>query len=459
MNYLKYIEEKTQFANKSCISNPVYPESMFPFQKYMVEWALKTGRAALFEDCGLGKTVQQLCWADNVVRHTNGRVLILTPLSVSFQTVQEAAKFGIEAGRIHNGDLPKEKIAIVNYEQLHKLSSHDFVGCVCDESSILKNFDGTTKQLVTAFMRKMDYRLLCTATAAPNDYIELGTSSEALGYLGYIDMLKKFFKSENGTCAVGGRTQDSFAGKFRFRGHAENDFWRWVCSWGRAIRRPSDLGFSDDGYVLPKLIEKQHIVESEKVADGFLFAVPAVGLAEQRAERSRTLEERCQMAAQLSMSHENQTVSWCHLNRESEMLKRMIPGSVEISGNDSDEQKEEAFIGFSTGQIKKLVTKPSLASFGLNWQGCNHQTFFPSHSYEQYYQAVRRSYRFGQKNDVTIDVISTEGEQQVLKNLQRKSKQAEEMFDMLTKLMLDHLNVNPVDYEPKVKASLPGWLK
>jgi hypothetical protein len=458
MSYLNYIQEKTQFSNPSAITKCDCPDSLFPFQKYMVEWALKTGRSAMFEDCGLGKTIQQLVWADNVAKHTNGRVLILTPLAVSFQTVLESEKFGIESGRILHGKLPSQKIGVVNYEQLHKLNPKDFVGCVCDESSILKNFDGKTKDLVTAFMRKMDYRLLCTATAAPNDYIELGTSSEALGYLGYIDMLKKFFKNDNNTGAQGGRTQDMFGGKFRFRGHAETDFWRWVCSWGRALRKPSDLGFSDDGYDLPALIENLHIVESQTTPDGFLFSIPAKGLQEQRAERARTVVERCEMAAKIARERDGQTVSWCHLNKESDMLRKMIPGSVEIKGADSDEAKEEAFIGFSRGEIKKLVTKPSLASFGLNWQRCNHQTFFPSHSYEQYYQAVRRSYRFGQDKDVTVDIISTEGEKEVLKNLQRKSVQAEKMFDMLIQMMSNHLDIDTVKYNPQVKATLPEWL-
>lgn len=240
----------------------------------------------MFEDCGLGKTVQQLVWAENVVRNTNGRVLILTPLSISDQTLEEAEKFDIDAERSKDGKLPKSKIVITNYEKLHLFDPSDFAGCVCDESSILKNFKGTTRIAVTAFMRKLGFRLLCTATASPNDYIELGTSSEALGQLGHLDMLKKFFKSDTGTFASGGeggrvKGTRSFGGKFRFKGHSQVEFWRWVCSWARAVRKPSDLGFSDDGYDLPELSEKLHLVEYEKPADDLLFPLPAVGLQEQ----------------------------------------------------------------------------------------------------------------------------------------------------------------------------------
>lgn len=458
MNYEEYLKAKSQVTDESDIKNIWYPDEAFDFQRYMIEWSLSKGRAAIFEDCGLGKTLQQLVWAENVVRHTNRRVLILTPLAVASQTVKEGEKFGIECGRSKAGSMPDQKIVVTNYEQLHHLKPADFVGCVCDESSILKNFDGAIKSMVTAFMRKMKYRLLCTATAAPNDFIELGTSSEALGYLGYTDMLKKFFKNDNNTSATGGRTQNMMGGNYRFRGHAEKDFWRWVCSWARAIRKPSDLGFTDGNYGLPKLIENLHIVESESTPEGYLFSIPAVGLAEQRAERARTVEERCQMASDIATSNNGPTVMWCHLNKESNLLKKMTPNSVEVSGSNSDEEKEEAFVAFANGQIQNLITKPSVACFGMNWQHCNHQTFFPSHSFEQYYQAVRRSWRFGQTKDVTIDLISTEGEKKVLKNLQRKSEAAKRMFDNLVLMMSNELNVNPDNYNPTKVAILPEWL-
>ena len=285
---------------------------------------------------------------------------------------------------------------------MHYFDSNDFEGVVCDESSILKGIDGSTRMNVTQFMRKLPYRLLCTATAAPNDYIELGTSSEALGELGFQDMLSKFFKKNQATIS---RKDEHKAGIYRFRGHAEKDFWRWVCSWARACRKPSDLGYSDELFTLPELITKQHVVKANTLPEGFLFDMPAVGLAEQRAERSRTVNERCEMSAHL-VDHNKPAVVWCHLNKESNLLKKLIPGSVEVVGSDSDEHKEQSFKDFQSGGIRVLITKPTIAGFGLNWQHCAHQTFFPSHSFEQYYQAIRRCWRFGQDKPVHVDIIT-----------------------------------------------------
>lgn len=457
MNFASYIESKAHRHDGQGIKAKFLPDYLFPVQAHIVEWGLAKGRCAFFEDCGLGKTVQQLVWAENIARHTNKRVLILTPLAVGAQTEREAHKFGIDAGRIHGGVLPKQKICITNYEQLHKLKSSDFVACVCDESSILKNFDGKIKELVTSFKRKMPYRLLCTATAAPNDYIELGTSSEALGYLGYVDMLKTFFVNDNGTFATGGRAQQSFGGKYRFKGHSQQKFWRWVCSWARAIRRPSDLGFCDEGFVLPPMNEFQHIVKARRLRDGFLFEIPARGLAEQREEISRTVVERCEMAASIANSKDS-CILWCNLNRESELLAKITHNCVEVTGSQSDEEKEEKLEAFSSGQVSHIVIKPTIGGFGLNWQHCSEQTFFPSHSFEQYYQCTRRSWRFGQKKEVNINVIATEGNQQVLSNLQRKAKMSEEMFSDIVRLMGDELNIARSDYAPKIEATKPAWL-
>ena len=458
MNFTDFLERKTQLSSGGGFKPSFIPDFLFPFQAALVDWSCRNGRSALFEDCGLGKTVQQLTWAENVARETNGKVLILTPLAVSAQTTKEAARFGIETGRYRGKEMPKEKIVVTNYEQLHKLNPFDFEGCVCDESSILKNFDGAMKSQIVQFMRKLKYRLLCTATASPNDYTELGTSSEALGYLGHIDMLKKFFRNENNTNAAGGRSHNMLGGKYRFRGHSEKDFWRWVCSWARAVRKPSDMGFSDDGYKLPELIEKQHLVESDSKPDGFLFSVPAVGLKEQREERSRTVEDRCQIASEIAENHKGSSVMWCHLNRESETLKSITKNSEEVKGSDSDEKKEEIFQAFESGEITNLITKPSLACFGLNWQHCHHQTFFPTHSYEQYYQAVRRCWRFGQKEKVKVDIVCTNGELNILKNIKRKSQAASEMFDNLVQLMHNALKVERDDYNPKAKSNLPSFL-
>jgi hypothetical protein len=396
----------------------------------------------------------QLAWAENIVRHTNGRVLILTPLSVSYQTVNEGIKFDIEVTRCSDGKVPEgKKIIVTNYERLHYFSADDFTGIVCDESSILKGIDGATRAAVTSFMRKMPYRLLCTATAAPNDYIELGTSSEALGELGFMDMISKFFKKANATAS---RKDEYRSGTYRFRGHSERDFWRWVCSWARACRRPSDLGFDDSKFKLPELITNQHVVSATTLRDGWLLEIPAVGLAEQRAERSRTVMERCDTVARL-VDHDQPAVVWCHLNKESNQLKRVIPGAVEVTGSDSDEHKEESFRAFQQGDIRVLITKPSIAGFGLNWQHCAHQTFFPSHSFEQWYQAIRRCWRFGQTKPVVVDVVTTEGEQRVLGNLQAKSQAADKMFDHLVLLMANELNIETKNEMTKAE-NVPSWL-
>lgn len=386
----------------------------------------------------------QLVWAENVVRKTNGRVLILTPLAVGAQTVREADKFGIEVHRSRNGELPG-KIVVTNYEQLHKYDPADFCGCVCDESSILKSYDGEYKAQITEFMRKMPYRLLCTATAAPNDYIELGTSAEALGVMRRVEMLGMYFTHDGGETA-----------KWRIKGHGHQAFWRWVCSWARAVRKPSDLGFDDNRFVLPELKERDHIVKACKPLDGFLFDMPAVGLLEQREDRRRTLNERCEMSAQLAHGYDA-SVLWCHLNPEGDLLEKLMPGCVQVCGSQSEEEKEEKLMAFLSGQAKVLVTKPMCAGFGLNMQHCAHMTFFPSHSYEQYYQSVRRCWRFGQQRSVTVDVVTTEGEQQVMKNMQRKTEAADKMFAQLVACMND---AEPKRKQVKhtMKMEIPQWL-
>lgn len=464
-DYLSFLEAKSQTKNDYGFAPTFLPDLLFDFQKSLVEWATVKGRAAIFADCGLGKTFCQLAWAENVARHTGGRILILTPLAVSFQTVLEGEKIGVEVTHRREGIHPTDRIVVTNYERLHYFNCADFDGVVCDESSILKNFSGQTKADITRFMAKRPYRLLCTATAAPNDYVELGTSSEALGELSYLDMLKMFFKSTDNAYTPGGHgvtgirrfNYDPFGGKYRFIGHAERDFWRWVCSWARAMRTPSDLGFSDEGFKLPPLIVNEHIVNSRSASPDMLFPMLAVSLDEQREELRRTIPERCEMAAALVVAHDGATVSWCHLNDEGKMLRHLIPGSVEISGSDSDDRKESVFADFAKGNIQHIITKPKIAGFGLNWQHCARHTFFPSHSYEQYYQAVRRSWRFGQKNPVTVDLIITESQEYILKNLQRKSDAASQMFAQLVALMRNELKIRKVE-QNETATEVPSWL-
>jgi hypothetical protein len=457
-DYESFLDAKSHYSEMHGFDPLWMPSFLMDFQQSLVDWATRKGRGAIFADCGLGKTPMQLVWAENVVRKTGGRVLILTPLAVGAQTMREAEKFGIEAYRSWKGELPGN-IIIANYERLHRFNSADFAGCVCDESSILKNYDGSYKAQITDFMRKMSYRLLCTATAAPNDYIEVGTSSEALGELGFMDMLNRFFKNDtNPTCDTKRKWAKSGGEvpKWRFKPHAETPFWQWVCSWARAVRKPSDIGFDNDGFILPPLVEKDHLVEAQKPRPGMLFALPAVGLWEQREERRHTINERCEKAAELSAGHDS-SVLWCHLNKEGDLLEKLVPDCVQVCGSQSDEEKEEKLMAFLSGQAPKLVTKPMCAGFGLNLQHCAHMTFFPSHSYEQYYQSVRRCWRFGQTRTVTVDVVTTEGEAQVMKNLQRKADAADKMFSQLVAFMNDAIKVNR-DNQFINRQELPAWL-
>lgn len=457
ISYNDFIDSKSQLDIDSGFDPVFMPNFLFDFQKHLIMWAVKKGRAAIFSDCGTGKTPMQLVWAENVVRKTNKNVLIATPLSVGHQTIEEAEKFGIEAKRSNDGKVHKG-ITITNYEKLHLFNWKDFDGFVGDESSILKNFKGARKQVVTEFMKKLSYRLLCTATAAPNDYIELGTSSEALGEMGYVDMLGRFFKNTQSNCALKTqyRQRGDVAPLWIFKKHAEQIFWKWICSWARAMRKPSDLGFDDRDFILPELIERETVVKCSRPFNGKLFVEMAQGLREQREERRITLTERCECAAEKASSH-NTSVVWCHLNDEGDLLEKIIPDSKQVKGAQSDEKKEEIFKAFSDGKIKKIITKPKIGAFGLNWQHCSHMTFFPSHSYEQYYQGVRRCWRFGQKQPVTVDIITTEGELNVLKNLQRKSKAAEKMFDNLIGYMNQSLSIKEKNNHIK-KEIIPPWL-
>ena len=454
-DYADFLGRKLDYGAASGFEPVEVPPFLFPFQAHLLEWALRKGRAAVFADCGLGKTAVQLAWADNVIRRTNRPVLVLTPLAVSAQTVREAEKFGYEAVQSRDGSVGPH-VTVTNYERLKHFRPGDFAGVVCDESSVLKNFGGKTKSAVTEFMRTVPYRLLCTATAAPNDYVELGTSAEALGEMGYMDMITKFFRDQN-------KNERPFyvrgwAGQIKkvLRPHGARDFWRWVCSWARACRKPSDLGFDDAAFRLPGLTTREHVVEARTKRPGMLFDLPAVTLEEQREERRRTIAERCERVAEL-VSHDRPALVWCHLNDEADLAERLIPGAVQVSGSDPDERKEEVFLAFVAGEVRVLVSKPVIAGFGLNFQHCSHQTFFPSHSFEQYYQAVRRSWRFGQTRPVTVDVVASEGEAGVVANLRRKAEAAEEMFSNLVALMNDQLRIRRRT-EFGVREDVPSWL-
>ncbi len=451
-DYCTFIEAKENFGAPSGFKPLWLPDTLFDFQRRLADWAIRKGRAAIFADCGLGKTAMQLVWAENVVRHTNGYVLIIAPLAVSYQTLREAAKFGIECGRSVTGDQPS-RITVTNYERLHYFDPSQFVGVVCDESSILKSFDGVRRAEITEFMRRLPYRLLCTATAAPNDYIELGTSSEALGELGHMDMLHRFFRAEGK-----GTHLKRFYGQtpqWRFKHHAKVPFWQWVCSWARAIRRPSDMNCDDGRFSLPLLIENENVVQVDPAKLGRLFESFVVGMQEEREERRRSLRERCERMAMLAGEDESFLV-WCHLNDEGNLLEKLIPDAVQVAGSDAPEIKEERLIAFADGQIATLITKPRIGAFGLNLQTCAHIGYFPSYSYEQYYQGVRRCWRFGQQKPVVVDIVLTESERRMLSSLRHKAQEAGEMFTALIGHMNNAMKVS--DHDGDIPVDVPRWL-
>jgi len=475
--YNAFLERKKQYGADVGFAPLFMPDYLFDFQKHLVDWALRKGRAALFADCGLGKTPMQLVWAENIRRKTKKDVLILTPLAVSRQTIRESEKFNIPAAISQDGQ-HKGGLVVTNYERLDNFHPGDFAGCVCDESSILKSFTGHRRKQITRFMNKIPYRLLCTATAAPNDYIELGTSSEALGHLSHTEMLKRFFKylDDKGQKKEKREQDEAYyiieannnyyrklsyrvaqtIGQWRLKHHAVNLFWRWVSSWARACRMPSDMGYDDSAFVLPKLNLRKTIIKSNSPPEGMLFTVPAVGLSMEREERRRTLNERCELVANL-VRHNRPAIVWCHMNNEGDLLEQLIPDAEQISGRTKDERRGELYDAFVDGNLRVLVIKPKIGAWGLNWQHCNHIVTFASHSYEQYYQSVRRCWRFGQKNDVDLDIIATEGEIRVMENMLRKEQQANAMFKSIIKNMYNAENVNNKQKFTE-REDLPLWL-
>jgi hypothetical protein len=443
MKYLEFLEQKKHTIGEFGFEPNYIPTMAFDFQKEIITRAVKKGRMAIFADTGLGKTLIQLAIAKNIIQHTNKKVLILTPLAVAFQFILEAEKLGIDDIQYSKDGKHTKKIVICNYERLHYFESKEFEGVILDESSILKNFDGKIKLQVTGFVKKIPYRYLSTATPSPNDFIELGTSSEALGYMGYMDMLTKFFKNNQNSVD---RNNRNIGEKFYLKPHAEKDFFAWVNQWAIMVKMPSDLGFSNERYELPKLIVNKHVVKNPSLisinGQAQLFNVIAKSFNEVRHEQKQTEEKRCEKAVELAQG--KTSVYWCNTNNESNILKGLDIEAVEIIGSQSIERKEEILLAFAHGQIKRLITKAKMTSMGLNWQHCNHSVFFPTWSYEQYYQAIRRFWRFGQKNDVTIDMVISDGQTRVLEALQQKTQKAIELHKSLTE------NVNR-SFENKVK--------
>ena len=443
MDYQTFLENKKHSIGNFGFKANYIPDIAFDFQKFVIEKAILKGRSAVFLDTGLGKTLVQLSLAKNIVNHTNKKVLILTPLAVAFQFILEAEKLGIDDIEYSKDGKHTKKIVVCNYERLHYFDSKDFEGVICDESSILKNFDGKIKAEVTTFVKKIPYRFLSTATPSPNDFIELGSSAEALGYMGYMDMLGKFFKNNQNSVDSNNR---NIGEKFYLKPHAEKDFFAWVNQWSIMAKMPSDLGFSNERYQLPELIVNKHVVnnDSQIAIDGQLqmFNIVAKNFNEIRHEQKQTEEKRCAKAIELASG--KTSVYWCNTNNESSILKSSDSKAVEIIGSQSIDKKEEILLAFANGEIERLITKAKMTSMGLNWQHCNHSVFFPTWSYEQYYQAIRRFWRFGQKNDVTIDMVISDGQTRVLEALEQKTKKAIELHKNLTE------NVNR-SFENKTK--------
>jgi len=394
---------------------------LFPFQKDIVRWALARGKAAIFADCGLGKTPMQLEWAYQVVEHTGSNVLIVAPLAVSWQTAREGKKFGIRVHVSRTGADVQPGINITNYERLHLYDPAMFAGIVLDESSILKAQFGIRRHEITDFAEGIPYRLAASATPAPNDLVELINHAEFFGIMTEAEIKALFF------------TQDgNNSNQFRLKRHAIQEFWKWMASWSIAMRTPSDFGYMDNGFCLPPLRNHQIVVDVDAFDAGMLFAVEAVNLTEQRIARRSSLNARVIACAEMVNASDEPWLIWCDLNSESEALARAIPDAVEVTGSDAPEVKERAMLAFSDGEIRVLVTKPQIAGFGMNWQHCSKVAFVGlSHSYEKYYQAVRRSWRFGQKNPVDVYIITSTADGPVVQNIERKEKQAMDMYEQI----------------------------
>jgi hypothetical protein len=450
MNYKEFLESKKIKVEDAGFECKHIPDCLYPFQKRIFQWALKKGRAAVFADCGLGKTILQLCWADKVAKYSKGKVLIVAPLAVSEQTKREGTKFGIPVNICRKQKQATEPINITNYEMLEHFKPESFSGIVLDESSILKNEYGVYRSFIIDFCKQISYRLACTATPAPNDITEISNHAEYLGVLTSKEIKAMFFRLD------GNDTQ-----KWRLKDHGQNEFWRWLSTWAMAVRTPEDLGFVDDRFKLPKLTVKQYTVEGHTKA-GYLFPMEGYTLQERQDARRNSLDERVQKCAELVNGSNEPWLIWCNLNIESSALTKAIKGAVEVKGSDPHEQKTERMMGFSEGNVRVLVTKPKIAGHGMNWQHCSNMAFVGlSDSWEAYYQAIRRCWRFGQTKPVKVHVIVANTEGAVVSNLMRKEKEAEEMMARLVQHMNSEYTHQKDDkrYVGTEKVEIPTFLK
>lgn len=458
MEYRDFLSRKhrrAEYVGHDVPDSAINP-MLFDWQQAVVRWTVRCGRAALFEDCGLGKTPQQLAWAELVARRTGKPVLILCPIAVAQQTLREAGKFkiGVDVRIIANGGQVDSGINICNYEKLHLLYPKVFGGVVLDESSILKSFMGKTKQALCQSFRDTPYKLACTATPAPNDRMELGNHSDFLGVMPSDEMLSRWFI--NDTMKAGG---------YRLRRHARGDFWNWCSSWAVCITKPSDLGYSDEGYELPPLNVVEHVIVSDQPPPGMLFYDgPGISATNVHREKRRALDQRAAVVGGLVAGDTDAWAVWCDTDYEADALKAVIPGAVEVRGSQPEKKKEEGLNAFSTGQARVIITKPEIGGLGLNWQHAHKTTWFAGYSFEKFYQAIRRLYRFGQKRQVDCHVVMSEAEQSIAETVKRKQREHAEMFSEMAREMragsIERIcGVRKLQtYQPTESPKVPAWL-
>lgn len=461
MSYADFVSRKLSSVPPTGLSDVagiMLPPGLFDFQDAIVRWALRRGRAAIFADTGLGKSRMQLAWADAVHRFTGHNVLILAPLAVAAQTVAEGESIGVAVKQCRDGGEVEAGITITNYDRLHRFDPAMFGAVVLDESSVIKHHTSKTLQTLLDAFAQTPFKLCATATPAPNDWTELGTHAQFLGVCTQTEMLAEYFVHD------GGDTQT-----WRLKGHARGQFWRWVASWASLVRNPDDLGFDGSRYNLPPLTVTQHTTPSmghDPAETGMLFALEANTLSERRAARKGSLEGRVAACAAMVNADAEPWIVWCDLNAEGDALRAAIPGAVEIRGSDDPDVKEQRLIDFAAGRIRVLITKPSIAGFGLNWQHCARMAFVGvTDSWEAYYQAVRRCWRFGQKREVSVHIFASDLEGAIVANLARKERDANAMADALSAETRDAVmqevtgntrQSNP--YSPARTADIPAWL-
>jgi superfamily II DNA or RNA helicase len=461
--YEDFISRKLATDVPTGIADPSEPgDHLFPYQRDLVRWSLRRGRAAVFADCGMGKGPMALEWAHHVAVHTDRPVIILAPLAVAQQFVREGEKFGRPVRYARDASELSGSIVVTNYERLDKFDPAIFGGVVCDESSILKHHDARTRTEIISAFSDTAFRLSCTATPSPNDHRELGGQAHFLGVMTEAEMLARYFVHDG---------EKSSGQGWRLKGHAKRVFWRWVCSWAAMIRRPSDLGYSDDGYALPPLRYHSHVTATDMSharANGVLFVEEAKGIQGRRSARRASMDDRVSVAARLVTESPNdeQWLIWCGLNAEGDALADAIPGAVQVAGSDPAEVKEQRLVDFAEGRTRVLVTKVSIAGFGINLQRCRNMAFVGmSDSFEEFYQAVRRCYRFGQARDVNVHVIASEAEGGIVANVQRKADDAAAMADAMIAEMREMMRAevrgasrDTDDYMPTVPMNVPAWL-